>query len=168
MYAARMMAPKKAGLIANISAFGGIKPYTSVVYTTVKTGIDRFTADAALELLEDNVSMVSIWPGLVKTEGVINRMGGPEGRVAKSKNAESPEFVGLGVVALATDPETIHTASGKVIMAWELAEKYEYVDPASGVVPQDKVMRGLKAEMAGPPPHWDLDRPLDPSQMIRR
>ena len=35
----------------------------------VKTGIDRFTADAALELFEDNVSMVSLWPGLVKTEG---------------------------------------------------------------------------------------------------
>jgi NAD(P)-dependent dehydrogenase (short-subunit alcohol dehydrogenase family) len=68
MLAARMMAPKKAGLIVNISAFGGVKPYTSVVYTTVKTGIDRFTADAALELYEDNVSMVSLWPGLVKTE----------------------------------------------------------------------------------------------------
>jgi NAD(P)-dependent dehydrogenase (short-subunit alcohol dehydrogenase family) len=68
MLAARMMTPKKAGLIVNISAFGGVKPYTSVVYTTVKTGIDRFTADAALELYEDNVSMVSLWPGLVKTE----------------------------------------------------------------------------------------------------
>ena len=65
--------------------------------------------------------MVSLWPGLVKTEGVVSRMGE---RVAKSKNAESPEFVGRAVVALACDPDTLHTASGKVIMAWEVAERF--------------------------------------------
>jgi len=44
-------------------------------------------------------------------------------RVAKSVNAESPEFVGCGVVAMAQDPDALHTVSGKVVMAWELAEK---------------------------------------------
>ena len=33
----------------------GVKPYTSTVYTVVKTGIDRFTADAALELFQEGV-----------------------------------------------------------------------------------------------------------------
>ena len=71
MHACRMMAAQQSGLVVNISAFGGVKPYTSTVYTIVKTGVDRFTADAALELFDDNVAMVSLWPGLVKTEAVM-------------------------------------------------------------------------------------------------
>ena len=39
--------------------------------------------------------------------------------------------------------------------------RYGYSDPTTGVVPNDKVMRGLKADLARPPPHWDTDVPLE-------
>ena len=77
---------------------------------------------------------------------------------------------GRSVVALACDEDVLHTHSGKVVMAWEMAEAYGYTDPTTGVVPNDKVMRGLKVDLAQPPPHWNPDVPLEDiiPQMIRR
>ena len=41
---------------------------------------------------------------------------------------------GRSVVALACDEDVLHTHSGKVVMAWEMAEAYGYTDPTTGVV----------------------------------
>jgi len=149
--AARDMVRRGEGLIVSISSFGAVKPYNSVAYAMGKTAIDRMTADAALELAEHNVAMVSLYPGLVKTEGVLSRMGD---RVRRSRNAEWPEFIGRAVVALAADP-AVSSKSGKVLICQELADEYGFSD-VEGHVPKDKVMRGLRAEMARPPKHWVL------------
>ena len=55
-------------------------------------------------------------------------------------------------------------------MSPPVSSRYGYVDPTTGVLPRDKVMRGLKADLAKPPPHWDQAVPLEDiiPQMIRR
>ena len=40
----------------------------NVAYGVGKAACDRMAADCAHELKEDNVTMVSLWPGPVKTE----------------------------------------------------------------------------------------------------
>merc|ERR1719350_468709 len=150
--AARSMVPRGSGLIVNISSFGAVVPYNSVAYAMGKTALDRMTAEAATDLKEHGVAMVSLYPGLVKTEAILQAYGE---RVRKSKNAETPEFIGRAVVALAQDPKA-QLKSGKVLIAQELADEYGFTD-VGGHVPRDKVMRGLRRHMAGPPKHWTLE-----------
>ena len=140
------------GVIVNISSFGAVTQYNSTAYAMGKTAIDRFVADGAAELKDTPISLISLYPGLVKTEMVLAAMGE---RVAKSKNAETPEFVGRAVVALASDSD-VKRFSGKVVIAQELADLYGFTD-IGGHVPKDKVMRGLRDKyMSKPPKHWQL------------
>ena len=74
----------------------------------------------AQELRPHGVAVVSLYPGLVRTEAVLE--------VAKSgwldlSNSESPEFIGRVVAALSRDPSLIER-SGKVWVAASLALEY--------------------------------------------
>ena len=64
------MVERKDGLIVNISSPGGLRYLFNVVYGVGKAAVDRMAADCAVELRRDNVTMVSLWPGAVKTEYV--------------------------------------------------------------------------------------------------
>ena len=66
----RMMVDKKDGLIVNVSSPGGLKYLFNVAYGIGKAACDRMAADCAVELKENDVTMVSLWPGPVKTEYV--------------------------------------------------------------------------------------------------
>lgn len=62
------MTANKQGLIVNVSSIGGRSYLFNVAYGVGKAGCDRMAADCAVELKADNVAMVSLWPGAVKTE----------------------------------------------------------------------------------------------------
>jgi dehydrogenase/reductase SDR family protein 1 len=62
------MVANKSGLIVNISSYGGYNYFFNVAYTVGKSGVDRMATDCAIELKSENVAMVSLWPGGVKTE----------------------------------------------------------------------------------------------------
>ena len=63
-----------------------------------KAATDKMAADMAHELAPHGVTVVSLYPGLVRTEAVV------AAGVFDLSNSESPEFIGRAVVALATDP----------------------------------------------------------------
>jgi len=125
LFAARMMVERRAGLIANISSSGAAEYAWHVAYGVGKAALDRFTADAAHELREHGVAVVSLWPGLVRTERVeATRDALPTLDV---ENAESPRFTGRAVVALAGDPAVLRR-SGSAFACRELAEEYGFRD----------------------------------------
>ena len=62
------MVEKKRGLIVNVSSAGGLTYLFNAAYGVGKAGCDRMAADCAHELKKQNVAMVSLWPGPVKTE----------------------------------------------------------------------------------------------------
>jgi NAD(P)-dependent dehydrogenase (short-subunit alcohol dehydrogenase family) len=100
------------GLIVNVSSSGAVTYAHNVVYGVGKAAVDKMTADMAVELAGTGVSIVSLWPGLVRTEmldAAAVRDGDElyielpgEGRFDLT-NAESPRFLGRAVVALAGD-----------------------------------------------------------------
>ena len=115
-----------AGLIANISSSGARAYAWHVAYGVGKAALDRFTADAAQELREHGIAVVSLWPGLVRTErneGAA-RGGGP---ALDWSGAESLYFTGRAVAALAADPE-VASRSGRAFSSRELAEAYGFRD----------------------------------------
>ena len=123
IFAAQMMVPRRSGLIVNISSMGAIKYTGNVSYNVVKAGVDMLTTATAEELRPHNVAVVSLWPRLTKTEGVVAH---PEIFPDLSK-AWSPIFSGRAVVALASDPK-IMERTGRAFKADLLAGEYGFTD----------------------------------------
>ena len=120
-HAARQMVADRRGLIVNISFWAAQKYLRNVIYGIAKAATDKLTFDAAQELRPHNVTMVSLYPGLVRTEAVI------AAGVFDLSRAESPEFVGRAVAALASDPDVARW-SGQVVVAAALAQHYDFTD----------------------------------------
>lgn len=119
--AARLMVPARSGLIANISHWAAQKYLGSVIYGVSKAATDKLTIDMAAELTRHAVTVVSIYPGLVRTEKVL------AAGVFDLSNSESPEFTGLAVAALASDADRLRW-SGRVLVAAALAAEYGFTD----------------------------------------
>jgi dehydrogenase/reductase SDR family protein 1 len=124
-FAAKLMAPAKRGLIANISSSGAREYAWHVAYGVGKCALDRLTADCAHELRPYGVAVVSLWPGLVLTE----RLQGARTAMPKLDfaGAESQRFTGRAVAALASDPDAMRW-SGRAIPSREVADAYGFTD----------------------------------------
>jgi NAD(P)-dependent dehydrogenase (short-subunit alcohol dehydrogenase family) len=120
--AAPIMVAQHSGLIVNISYWAGKKYIGNALYGVAKTATDRLAADMAYELREHNVTAVSLYPGLVRTEGVM-----AAAQFFDLSNSESPQFIGRAVAALAADREVMKK-SGQVLVAASLALEYGFTD----------------------------------------
>jgi NAD(P)-dependent dehydrogenase (short-subunit alcohol dehydrogenase family) len=116
------MVQKRRGLIVSISFWAAQKHIANVAYGVSKAATDKMTADMAVELEPHGVTAVSLYPGLVRTERVMEAA-----QWLDLSNSESPEFVGRAVAALAGDPEALHH-TGQVLIAARLAEEYGFAD----------------------------------------
>ncbi len=125
-----------AGLIVNVSSSGAVTYAHNVVYGVGKAAVDKMTADMAHELEGTGVTIVSLWPGLVRNEmldAAAVRDGDQiyielpgEGRFDLT-NAESPRFAGRAVVALAGD-EGLARRAGKPFSTAALATEFGHTD----------------------------------------
>jgi len=120
--AARAMIQRHQGLIVNISFWAAQKRIGNVAYGVSKAATDKLTGDMSVELQPHGVAVVSLYPGLVRTEKVMEAA-----QWLDLSNSESPEFIGRAVAALAGDPDVLrHT--GKVLVAAALAREYGFTD----------------------------------------
>ena len=119
--AARRMVPAARGLVANISVWAAQKHIGNTLYGVSKAATDKLTADTAHELRPHGVTVVSLYPGLVRTEAVL------AAGVFDLSNSESPQFLGRAVAALAADPEMMRW-TGQVVVAAALAREYGFTD----------------------------------------
>jgi dehydrogenase/reductase SDR family member 1 len=120
--AAATMAPRRRGLIVNISFWAAQKHIGNAAYGVAKAATDKMTADMAQELRPHGVTAVSLYPGLVRTEKVMEAAAWLD-----LSNSESPEFTGRAVHALAADPDVIRH-SGAVLVAAQIARDYGFTD----------------------------------------
>jgi dehydrogenase/reductase SDR family protein 1 len=120
-FAARMMVRAKRGLIVNISHWAAQKRIGNSIYGIAKAATDKLTCDTAAELRSHNVAVVSLYPGLVRTEAVL------AAGVFDLSNSESPEFSGRAIAGLARDPEVL-ALSGSTLVAAALAGRYGFTD----------------------------------------
>ena len=120
-----MMLGRGTGLIVNISSLGAEHFFQHVAYGMGKAALDKLTRDAGRQLRKRDVSVVSIWPFIVKTEAVLKLVA--EGSPMVLDEAESQRFVGKGVVAIAGDPDRMER-TGQSFTSLQLAEAYGFVD----------------------------------------
>lgn len=120
--AAPMMIARRSGLIVNVSFWAAQKHVGNVAYGVSKAATDKLTADTAHELKQHHVAVVSLYPGLVRTEAVLAAAAWLD-----LSNSESPEFVGRAVAALACDANLIQK-TGFVLVAAALGRENSFRD----------------------------------------
>ena len=67
-----------------------------------KSVTNKMAETMAFELKKYNISVITIYPGLVRTKSVVKAA-----EFFDLNNSESPEFIGLTVAALAADEKVI-------------------------------------------------------------
>ncbi len=147
--AARMMVPQGSGVVINISSHGAKQHLLSVPYGVGKGGIDKLTQDAATELRAHGVAVVSLWPGLVLTEGLLAGVVVAEDGTRTLHGldisfGETPKFNGLAVVALASDPKILEKSGGSY---WSsgLAREYGFAEDDGHLPPE---IEGIQSIMS--------------------
>lgn len=120
--AARIMMEQKSGLIVNISYWAAQKYMANAAYGTAKAAVDKMTAYMAHEAQQFNIAVISLYPGLVRTELILR-----DAQYFDLSNSESPQFTGRVIAALASDPN-IMSKTGQVLVGAVLAEEYGIQD----------------------------------------
>lgn len=122
-HAAQLMVPRRAGLIVNISAWAAQKRLGNSIYGIAKAATDKLTADLGQELAPHGVAMVSLYPGLVRTEAVVEAA---RSGAFDLSTSESPQFIGRVVAALADHPQA--APGGQVLVAAAVARALGVTD----------------------------------------
>jgi dehydrogenase/reductase SDR family protein 1 len=99
-HAARMMLPNRSGLIVNIGSWAARKHIFNVIYGVSKAATDKMTSDMAHELRSHGIAVVSLYPGLVRTEVVM--MAAQGGTLAYTSSDRSRKRVYMSVNAART------------------------------------------------------------------
>ena len=125
VHAARLMVPggglpraKSPGVIVHLSHWAAQKHLGNVIYGIAKAATDKMAAHMAHELRDRGVTVVSLYPGMVRTEAVM-----AAAAVLDLSNSESPEFIGHVVSALAADENRMRW-TGQTLVAAALALEY--------------------------------------------
>lgn len=141
-YAAPLLLAAGRGLVVNTSSFGGRCYMHGPAYGAGKAAVDKMAHDMAVDFKPFNVAVISLWMGLLKTERtqlVFDE--NPELYADMEATAETPEFSGRVIDALARDPELM-ARSGQVWVGAELGEAYGVKDVNGKQPPSHRPMLG--------------------------
>ena len=123
------MVGQKEGLIVQTSSLGSFIYAFDVAYGVAHAGMDKLTADMAIELREHGVKTVTLHP-----------QGGCNTELMKWPGAESTVFVGRAALSISekASGDDLNAMNGKMVFTGELAEKY-----GSGTVAIDNAFHYL-------------------------
>jgi NAD(P)-dependent dehydrogenase (short-subunit alcohol dehydrogenase family) len=127
-YLAAPMLINGGRLVVNTSSFGGTCYMHGPAYGAVKAGVDKMAHDMAEDFRPFDVAAVSLWMGFLRTERTEALFTSNDHRyAAMTQHAESAEFPGRVIAALAESPDRM-SYSGRVLVAAELAAELGVVD----------------------------------------
>jgi NAD(P)-dependent dehydrogenase (short-subunit alcohol dehydrogenase family) len=105
----------------------------ALMYDLVKMTIIRLAWDLSVELGPQGVTAVSVTPGFLRSEAMLDIFGVTEQTWQQAANedfaacSETPLYVGRAVAALAADPE-VARRNGRVFSSWGLAREHGFTD----------------------------------------
>ena len=124
-YAAPLMfAAGTGGSIINVSSPGGSSYHFSSSYGAGKAGLDRLSADMALELKPKGIACCSVYPGSVATE-FIQAVSGERGTDLTA--AQTTLGVGRAIAALVIAPDLMDR-SGTIQWIEDISEQFDTRD----------------------------------------
>jgi dehydrogenase/reductase SDR family protein 1 len=114
--ATKLMRESSEGMIVNISFWAAQKHVGNMLYGMSKAATDKMTADMAAELDSPHINVVSLYPGMVRTEKVM-----AAAEHMDLSNSESPRFIGRTIAALFANREMRRKLTGQVCVAAQVA-----------------------------------------------
>jgi dehydrogenase/reductase SDR family protein 1 len=120
--AAQKMTKQKSGIIFNLSFWTAQRNDKGVAYCTSKAATDKMTEAMAYELYKFDIPVITLYPGIVRTEAVLQNK-----QHFDLSNSESPEFVGMVISKIASDKKAIEK-TGKILIVAKEAMKYGIKD----------------------------------------
>lgn len=134
-HAAKIMAQQGSGLIMFSSSYGANCYMHGPAYGAQKAGVDKLAHDMAIDLKEVGVNTISIWMGPLLTERI-------DAAAAVRKEqyqslidiAETPQFIGEIVYAVACDPKA-NEISGHTVISAEIAQQRYQLSDINGKQP---------------------------------
>jgi len=133
-HAAPYMIDRKRGLIVEVTESDGLGAGGNPITQVVKMALKGLALNMAAELSPYKVASVSVTPGFLRSETMLERFGVTEANWQdggkKDRNfleSETPLFLGRGIAALAADPELLDH-SGQLFSSWALGRKYGVTD----------------------------------------
>jgi len=121
-HAARLLfAAAPGAAILNVSSPGGQSYHFSSSYGAGKAGLDRLTADMAIELEPRGVAAIVLYPGSVSTEFIQDAAAA---RAMDLSAMQTPQFVGRSAAALLASGDLAHR-SGTIQWVEDLAEEFD-------------------------------------------
>jgi NAD(P)-dependent dehydrogenase (short-subunit alcohol dehydrogenase family) len=133
-YAVPLMVKRQRGLIVEIGDGDALYYRGTLFYDLIKSSVTRFGWAMAEELYKHHVTALTVTPGYMRTEAMLDSFGVTEAnwREGAKKDAgflhsETPFFVGRAIAALAADPNVLDK-SGGLYSSWALAREYGFTD----------------------------------------
>jgi dehydrogenase/reductase SDR family protein 1 len=119
-----LLAAGPGGFICNVSSPGGQSYHFSASYGAGKAGLDRLSADMAVELEPEGIACVALYPGSVSTEFILEWSGK---RDTDMEGAQTPLVVGRCIAALASVPDLM-SRSGSIQWVEDVGPEFGIVD----------------------------------------
>lgn len=137
-YAIPLMREAKAGgLIIHTTFWDHYKYLGNFYYDLSKNSLVRMVYGLSNELKEDNIAVIPLTPGWMRTEAVLESMNTDEEHwheVEELQMTESTTYIGRAAAALAADPKVM-SMTGQPQQVAKLAEKYGFTDIDGRTVP---------------------------------
>jgi NAD(P)-dependent dehydrogenase (short-subunit alcohol dehydrogenase family) len=175
-YAAPLMIAAGRGLIVEIGDGDRLYYRGTLFYDLIKTSVTRFAWAMAKELRPHGVAALTVTPGFMRTEVVLDSFGVTEAnwrdgakKDASFLHSETPLFVGRAIAALTADPNVLERTGG-LYSSWGLAHEYGFTD-ADGSQPDLGAHMGHMFDgSSGTAVKWLLadDRAGNPAKRTRR
>ena len=141
-FAAPLLLANGEGLVVNTSSFGGRIYMHGPAYGAGKAGLDKMTHDMAIDFKPHGIAVVSLWMGLLATDRTRRLIAAqPDKYAGMAEAAETPEFSGRIIDALACDPQLMGK-SGKVWIGAELGQEYGVTDLDGRQPPSPRALFG--------------------------
>ncbi|TCP28850.1 NAD(P)-dependent dehydrogenase (short-subunit alcohol dehydrogenase family) [Scopulibacillus darangshiensis] len=136
-FAVPLLRENKQGLIIHTTFWDDGKYTGQFYYDLAKNALTRMAYGLSIELKQDNIAVLAVSPGFMRTELVLMHHRSDEDHWHESddlNNTETPYYVGRGIKALASDPNVLDK-SGQVLRAADLAKEYQFTDIDGRAIP---------------------------------
>lgn len=123
-HAAPLMFASSNAAMLNVSSPGGQTYHFSSSYGAGKAGLDRMTADMAIELKPKGIPALVLYPGVVATEFILDAS---KGQSMDLSQAQTPLLVGRTAAALLAS-DNLMARTGTIQWVEDLAEEFDVLD----------------------------------------